>query len=195
MPEVTLEPKELEQLVRPLRRLKVSLVWQHPSRDGDLATGLRSASAVFGSAGRIYEDMARTYEDVAKKLEVNPEHVNFSTLSLELGTLGGTYDRSTQQRGQASLHFGTCWRVESPRAIAFSSETDQNRTEGELKSFTDRRVLDVQVTGRLPEILVSFSGRRWIQTFGHYGDPSWHIALPDLSWVASKSGRLIRGVL
>jgi hypothetical protein len=190
MSEKTLELGEFERLVRPLRRLKVSHVWQHLFRDGDIAKGLRSVGELLGLAG--HENAAIGYDDMSATLERNPERVWLSTLSLELGELERTYDRSTEPRGQASLHFGSWWRIESPRAIAVSSKTDQGKIEEVLNSFKGRRVLDVQVTGRLPEMIVSFSGKRWIQSFGESGNPAWHIALPDSSCVSSRTGRLVR---
>jgi hypothetical protein len=179
--------------MRPLRRLKVSRVWQHLHRDSDTAVAMHSLAELHRSTGN--EELAAGYEGIATKLEVNPEHIWFSNLSLELGALERTYDGTTLRRGEASLHFGQWWRVESPRAIVVSTKTDQRQIEEELKLFAGRRALDVQVTGRLPEMIVCFSGRRWIQSFGHYGNPSWHIALPDSSSVSSRSGRLIRTTL
>ena len=128
MSEATLELTEFEQLVHPLRRLKVSLVWRHLCRDGDTAKGLRSVAGGLRLAG--HDHLARGYEDAATKLEVNPGRITFSTLTLELGALERTYDHSANRRGQASVHFGTCWRVESPHAIAFSSKSEQSRIDG-----------------------------------------------------------------
>ena len=205
MAEAALNPTEFERLTRPLKRLKVSLVWHNVIRNRDTAQGMRSLAAVAGLS------LAWPYDAVLEQLEKNPEHVSFSTLSFELGSLEKTrrlstpsrplapanlsYYGASQKQGQASLDFGRWWRVESPRAITFSSETDPKEIEEELQSFTGRRVVDVQVTGRLPELIVCFSRRRWIQSFADYSQPCWQISLPDSSWIGSKSGRLVRGGL
>ncbi len=193
MSDVTLEPSEFERLVRPLRRLKVSHGWQDLHRNRESAVAMRFLAQLHGSTGN--EELATGYEGIATKLEVNPEHIWHSTLTLELGALERTYAGTTLARGEASLHFGQWWRIESPRAIVVSTKTNQRQIEEELKLLKGRRVLGVQVTGRLPEMVVSFSGRRWIQSFGDYGNPSWHIALPDSSSVSSRSGRLVRTTL
>jgi hypothetical protein len=110
-------------------------------------------------------------------------------LSLELGSLGDCYPYSDRRRGAASINLGLRWRVESPRAVVFQSDDNRAKVERDLESFRGRRIVDVQTVGRLPDIAVTLSGRRWIQSL----DTVWTIRLPDERLISSRSGSLVIG--
>jgi len=59
-----------------------------------------------------------------------------------------------------------------------------------LKGFT---ILDIKVTGRLPELYVQLSNDRWIHSFATTEtQPEWTIFLNDRSWLTVKRGRIVR---
>src|SRR5258708_32934887 len=175
-----LKSGDLEQLTLPLRRLKVSLVWRSTLRDRQVAESIRFAAAQQGLS------VPKVTQAILDDPEAGSRLV-YRHLSLELGSLGETYAYTDQPRGEASIHFWRCLRVESPRAVVFGSRDDSAEIERELESFKGRRVLDVQTVGRLPEVIVSLSKRRWLQSFG-----GWSIGLPDRTSICSQSGRLVR---
>ena len=178
---VVLKPGEFEQLTFPLRRLKVSLVWQHILRERQAAESTRLNALQRGMS------VPKLVEAILDNPEAG-QGIVFRSLSFELGSLGGKYEYSDRPRGEASIHFGHCWRVESPRAVVFESRDARDEIDREIESFKGRRVLDVQTVGRLPDIVVSLSKRRWIQSL----DNIWNIRLPDQTWVCSRAGRLVR---
>lgn len=178
---VVLKPGEFAQLTFPLRRLKVSLVWQHILRERQAAESVRFNAVQKGLS------VPKLVEAILDNPEAGSRIISWG-LSFELGSLEGKYPYSDHPRGEASIHFGLYWRVESPRAVVFENRDSGAEIEREIESFKGRRVLDVQTVGRLPEIAVSLSKRRWIQSFGNH----WSIGLPDRTSVCSQAGHLVR---
>lgn len=177
-----LDLEEFERLTLPLTRLKVSLVYQHALREREVAESIRLAAAQHGLP----------VPKVTQAILADPEagsRIVFRTLSFELGLLEEKYPHSDQLRGEASIRFGLCWRVESPRAVVFGNQEDGVEIERELESFKGRRVLDIGTVGRLPEVAVRLSGRRWIQSFA----TGWNIGLPDRTSIFCRAGRLVHG--
>ena len=179
--QTPLTPEEFKQLTLPLRRLKVSLVWQTTLRERQIAESVRFTAAQYGSP----------VPKIAEAILNEPEGgsgIVYRTLSLELGVLGEKYPYSDCLRGEASIHFGLRWRVESPRAVVFKDRDDRPGIEREIGSFEGRRILDIEAVGRLPDLIVGFSKRRWIQSL----DTLWSIGLPDRTIICSRSGQLVR---
>jgi hypothetical protein len=179
--KVVLKPEEFEQLTFPLRRLKMSLVWQNILRERQVA------ESTYYSAVKQGLPIPKVSEAILNTPEAGSGIIHRG-LSFELGSLNGKYASSERPRGEASIHFGFGWRVESPRAVVFESRDNRVEIDREIESFKGRRILDVQTVGRLPEIVVSLSKRRWIQSFSTH----WNIHLPDRTWVVSQAGHLVR---
>ena len=179
MPTAELESGEFTRLTRPLRRLKVSLVWQDILRYGHIAAAVRFTAAQYGITCKTAED---TLNDPKAR-----SRIAHRRLCLELGSLGDSYPYSDRRRGEASINFGLWWRVESPRAVVFRSDDNRAEVQRELESFRGRRIVDVQSVGRLPDITVTVAGRRWIQSL----DTVWSIRLPDERVISSRSGHLV----
>jgi hypothetical protein len=116
-----------------------------------------------------------------------------SALFVEVGPLIQAYERTSHKKAERGLDFGYSWRVEAQRSAVFGSfSNDQkiNRGIDALKEFT---ILDIKVTGRLPELYVQLSNDRWIHSFATTeGQPEWTIFLNDRSWLTVKRGRIVR---
>jgi len=178
--QTVLDAGEFERLTLPLKRLKVSLVWQDVLREGQVAEAIRFTAAQQGLSAQAAEDILNDPGAHSR--------VVYRRLSLELGSLGDKYPYSDRCRGEASINFGLCWRVESPRAVVFRSRDNRAEVEREIESFKGRRILDVQAVGRLHDLAVSVSKRKWIQSL----DTVWSIGLPDRSLIYARSGQLVR---
>ena len=124
-----------------------------------------------------------------------------SAIFLELGFLtdetwtsrrGG---ERTMTRGAVTLMLEWSWRVESPRTVLFGSWSGERRITRGVRSLQGRVVTDVAVAGRLPELVLSLDGGRWVHTFmTAEGQPAWYIRLRDDSWIKVLRGRMMRQV-
>jgi hypothetical protein len=124
-----------------------------------------------------------------------------SAIFLELGTLttyARTYPKSgevTRVRGEVTMMVEWSWRVESPRAIQFGSWSENPRITRGVASLRGHAIADVDVEGRIPELVVTLDGKRWVHTFmTHEGQPEWAIRLHDRTWLGVDRGRLIHAV-
>jgi hypothetical protein len=122
-----------------------------------------------------------------------------SAIFLELGALT-TITRTSRKRGEYTSTFGEVtvmlewsWRVESPGAIQFGSWSENPRITRGVASLEGRTILDVQLEGRLPELVLTLGGKRWLHSFmTAEGQPRWAVRLPDDAWLAVVRGRIIR---
>jgi hypothetical protein len=122
-----------------------------------------------------------------------------SAIFLELGALT-TVTRTSRKRGEYTSTFGEVtmmlewsWRVESPGAILFGSWSENPRITRGVASLKGHTIVDVELQGRLPELVLTLDGKRWLHTFmTAEGQPAWAIRLHDGSWVGVDRGRLIR---
>jgi hypothetical protein len=122
-----------------------------------------------------------------------------SAIVLELGALttstrtSRTAGEVTSIVGEASLMLEWSWRVESPRAIQFGSWSIEARITRGVASLQGCTIMDVQLEGRLPELVLTLDGKRWLHTFmTAEGQPAWDIRLQDGAWLVVERGRLIR---
>lgn len=122
-----------------------------------------------------------------------------SAIFLELGALT-THTRTSRSRGEYTYHEGEVglmlewsWRVESPRAIQFGSwSTNPQMTRG-VASLQGHTVVEVELEGRLPELVLSLDRNRWLHTFmTAEGQPAWAIRLQDQAWLGVNRGHLHR---
>lgn len=122
-----------------------------------------------------------------------------SAIFLELGALT-TVTRTSRKRGEYTATFGEVtlmlewsWRVESPGAIQFGSWSENPRITRGVASLEGHTILDVQLEGRLPELVLTLDGRRWLHTFmTAEGQPVWAIRMPDDAWLGVNRGHLYR---
>lgn len=122
-----------------------------------------------------------------------------SAIFLELGALT-TVTRTSRKRGEYTSTFGEVtlmlewsWRVESPRAIQFGSWSENPRITRGVASLKGHTIMDVSLEGRLPELVLTLDGKRWLHTFMTYeGQPEWAIRMHDNAWVGVIRGHLYR---
>jgi hypothetical protein len=122
-----------------------------------------------------------------------------SAMFLELGELT-TSTRTYRKRGEvthidgeAKLMLEWSWRVESPRAIQFGTWSSNRRMTRGIESLQGHTVLDVQLEGRIPELVVTLDRNRWVHTFmTAEGQPQWSVRLHDGAWLGIHRGHLYR---
>ncbi|HEY0015366.1 MAG TPA: hypothetical protein VGC13_03580 [Longimicrobium sp.] len=122
-----------------------------------------------------------------------------SAIFLELGALT-TVTRTSRTRGEYTSTFGEVtvmlewsWRVESTGAVQFGSWSGKRRIEHRVAALVGHTVLDISVEGRLPELVMTLDGSRWVHSFmTAEGQPRWAVRLHDDAWLAVRRGRIIR---
>jgi hypothetical protein len=113
-----------------------------------------------------------------------------SAIFLELGKLHRKVGRHHPQ-GQFSIMLPWSWRVESPRRVEFGSWSSDRKIASGVASLTGQTVEAISVAGRLPELVLAFSGQRWVHSFmTAEGQPGWTVFLPDGDWYCVKRGIL-----
>jgi hypothetical protein len=127
-----------------------------------------------------------------------------SALFLEIGALtekvlrrsNGTSKISSE--GQFGIMIDWSWRVERPRSIYFGSWSSDRIIDNRLNKLQGKTIIDLQVEGRLPELVVTLSGGLWVCSFATVeGQPEWCLFLNDRSpreWLGSEQGRLIKEI-
>jgi hypothetical protein len=118
---------------------------------------------------------------------------------LELGALT-SYTRTYPRRGEVvhtdgevTLMLEWSWRVECPRAIQFGSWSENPRITRGIQSLQGHTVLDVQLEGRIPELVLTLDRNRWVHTFmTAEGQPQWYIRLHDGAGLGIHRGHLYR---
>lgn len=122
-----------------------------------------------------------------------------SAIFLELGRLT-TYTRSYRTRGEVThvdgeikLMLEWSWRVEKPGSIEFGSWSTNPRITRGVETLTGHTILEVELEGRLPELVLTLDGKRWLHTFmTAEGQPQWSIRLHDGAWLGIHRGHLYR---
>jgi hypothetical protein len=110
----------------------------------------------------------------------------------EIGPLTQTYKRTGHTKADRGLDFSYCWRVEGQRSVLFGSFSGKQKIQHGIESLTGLTILDITVTGRLPELCVQLSDGRWIHSFAtSEGQPDWTVFLPDGSWLTVTRGRVV----
>jgi hypothetical protein len=85
------------------------------------------------------------------------------------------------------------WRVEGPRSIRFGSWSTDTKIDHGLPRLAGRRVRDVTLEGRIPELVVALSGGVWVHSFATVEpQPRWVLFLGDGDWCFCRRGRLER---
>lgn len=92
------------------------------------------------------------------------------------------------------------WRIESENAILCGSWSDEENWEGVFKSLVGRKVLDVSVYGRLPELSIALSGGIYVASFmTAEGQPMWTILDHSAengkpASISVENGRIVEGL-
>ena len=124
-----------------------------------------------------------------------------STIFLEMGELKEVTRRGKDDttrvslQGQATIMFEMDWRVERPQSILFGSFASKQKIEHSIKKLEDEKVVDIDVEGRLPEIVIALSGGFWVHSFRTLdGQPEWCLFFNEggdcLAWIDSYRGGL-----
>ena len=84
------------------------------------------------------------------------------------------------------------WRVEAARSIRFGSWSGEQRITNGVRSLAGASIADITLSGRLPELTVALSNRRWLQSFmTAEGQPGWVVFLPTKRWLCVERARLV----
>ena len=100
-------------------------------------------------------------------------------------------DGRKEAKGEAAVMLEWSWRVEKPKSVMFGSFSGERKIAHGLKSLVGRKVLDVGVEGRLPELVIRLSGGAWVHSFTTVeGHPEWTLFLPGNDCLSSRLGHL-----
>jgi hypothetical protein len=112
-----------------------------------------------------------------------------SAVFFEFGKLNLNGTRRGKGEGTAMVEWS--WRVEKVRSVMFGSFSGERKIANGLQSLVSRKILDVVVEGRLPEIIIHLSGGLFIHSFTTMeGHPEWTLFLPSNICLSSRLGRL-----
>ena len=93
-------------------------------------------------------------------------------------------------RGEACLMIEWGWRIERPRSILGGAWSSERRWPGMFKQMIGNQVAEVEVIGRLPEIVISLNnGLRVMSMMMDAGQPMWAVLTPHGN-VCVKRGAL-----
>jgi hypothetical protein len=119
-----------------------------------------------------------------------------SAIFLELGRLHREPypdNKGGSLRGEATVMIEWSWRVEGVRTIRFGSWSGERKMSNGIETLKGRKVEDVSVGCRLPEIVIRLSANLWVHSFTTVeGQPKWTLFLPDRSWLCVERGNLVR---
>lgn len=120
-----------------------------------------------------------------------------SALFLELGTLAPRQRRDCSPghpEGEVSLGIEWSWRIENANAIVCGSWSDEKLWELTFQLLRNRKVEQLKLFGRLPEVSLSLSGDLHLLSFSTTeGQPQWSIADRrgnDHVWFSVRDGQL-----
>jgi hypothetical protein len=116
-----------------------------------------------------------------------------TAIFLEFGQMNKRRSKSINgnPKGEATAMLEWDWRVESLKSISFGSGSGKRKIENGLKSIIEKEVKDVYLEGRLPELVISLSGNKWVHTFSTYeGHPQWTLFMPNGVCLSSRLGHI-----
>lgn len=121
---------------------------------------------------------------------------DYSSLYLELGLLTARSRKdgtAGNPEGEITLYAGFGWRVERARSILGGSTSPKAQWPVLARKLKGATVRSVEMTGRLPELLVELSNGLTLATFNAYhGQPDWTISFNNLGFghLCVMNGRL-----
>ncbi|MCP4551034.1 MAG: hypothetical protein GY834_03095 [Bacteroidetes bacterium] len=114
-----------------------------------------------------------------------------AAIFVEFGNLSKEENRNHPQ-GEYSLMLDCDWRIEKPRSILVGSGFSQRRIDSQIKNLISCKVTKIELTGYVPELIVSLSPKFRIVSFSSYeSQPAWGLFLPDKSWLCCKHGKIL----
>lgn len=122
-----------------------------------------------------------------------------TAIFLELGELSEEIHRRkdgttrTSLHGQVSVMIEWSWRIERARSIELGSWSGNRKITNGLSRLQGLSVVDVGVEGRLPELVIELSGKRWLHSFmTTESQPEWCLFLnrKHNQWIISENGQL-----
>ena len=85
------------------------------------------------------------------------------------------------------------WRIEGTRAIRFGSFSGNRKMTNGINSLKGSLIEDMGLAGRLPELSIRLSGRKWLHSFmTAEGQPEWTVFLQDNRRLTVVKGQLVR---
>ena len=113
-----------------------------------------------------------------------------SAIFLELGEV--THPKDKPPTGVATLMIEWSWRVEASRSIAFGSFSSDRKISSGLAALVGRKVENLDLFGRLPEIILQLSDGRRVCSFATAeGQPEWALLLRERGTISVKRGVLV----
>jgi len=114
-----------------------------------------------------------------------------SAVFFEFGKL--SRNEAERAKGEATAMLEWSWRVEKTKSVMFGSFSGARKIAHGLQSLVGRKILDVAIEGRLPELVIHLAGGLWIHSFTTIeGHPEWTLFLPGNTCLLSRLGRLER---
>lgn len=93
--------------------------------------------------------------------------------------------------GDGSLLLESSWRVETSRSVLFGADSGDRKIDNQLERLVGRHITEVAVEGRLPELVVSLSGNRFIHSFGAIErSDRWFLFLRNHDCLYSKTNAI-----
>ncbi len=104
-----------------------------------------------------------------------------------------------RSRGEVSLMIEWSWRVERQSSIAFGSWNSKRQIESGIQKLQGLVIEQVELEGRLPEIVVELSGGRWVHSFMTVeSQPQWSFiwhyeenAAHRRKWTRCERGKVV----
>ncbi|WP_244477526.1 MULTISPECIES: hypothetical protein [unclassified Rhizobium] len=113
-----------------------------------------------------------------------------SALFLEFGHLSPQMKRNgspANPQGDFTVMIEWSWRIENDDSILCGSWSDEENWDEIFRSLIGRKVQDISVFGRLPELAIALTGGRHVTSFMTAdGQPAW--AVFDRSVDPSQAG-------
>jgi hypothetical protein len=126
-----------------------------------------------------------------------------SAIFLEFGRLAPPKPRrdgsAGNPQGEYSVMIEWSWRIEDESAIICGSWSDEEDWDSVFNSLVGRKVDDVSLHGRLPELSIGLSGDRHIVSFmTAAGQPAWTIFDNTIEgrrsrFICVEDGKVIEG--
>ena len=127
-----------------------------------------------------------------------------SAIFLEIGELTSEKKKSRKDgkewisyTGQYGVMIEWSWRIERPKSIYFGSWSTVKVIDNRLMNLKDKTIEKIEVSGRLPELIIKLSGGLWIHSFMMAeGQTQWCLFLDRKTvphqWLKSEYGRLFK---
>jgi len=120
-----------------------------------------------------------------------------SALFLEFGALTRLVRKNGPPRGlqgEFGLMIAWSWRIEDRASIICGSWSDEDLWQPTFDKLLGRRITDIAIFGRLPEILVSLSDDLYVLSFmTAEGQPEWSLfdrRQGETRWLHCPNGQL-----